>query len=96
MNLLQIIPIPIVTGGGSISPEHLPKLLITIFILGIIGAVIASIIALVKTLSFGYTYIDKWTYFKQCLEDSAIFFFSTAAIAAVTIIGLGALIFCSL
>ena len=93
MNLLQIIPIPIVTGGGTAEPEHLTKLLLTIFILGVMGVVIASIIAFVKTLRFEYTYITKWEYFKQCLEQSGIFFFSTALVAVPVIIGLGVLIY---
>lgn len=93
MNLLQIIPIPIVSGGGSIEPEHLTKLLLSIFILGIIGVIIAAIIALVKTQRFEYTYITKWEYFKQCLEESGIYFLSTALVVVPVIIGLGALIY---
>lgn len=96
MNLLQIIPIPVVTGGGSSEPEHLTKILISIFILGVIGVFIASIIAYVKAQRFEYTYITKWKYFKQCLEESGIFFFSTAMVAAPTIFALGALIYSAL
>ena len=93
MNLLQIIPIPIVTSGGTAEPEHLTKLLLSIFILGVIGVIIASIIAIVKTLKFKYTYITKWEYFKQCLGQSMIFFLSTALVTVPVIIGLGALIY---
>lgn len=93
MNLLQIIPIPVATGGGSSEPEHLTKLLISIFILGVIGVFIASIIALVKTLKFRGDYTTKWKYFKERLVESGIFFFSTALIAVPTIFALGALIY---
>lgn len=93
MNLLQIIPIPIVNSGGAAEPEHLTKLLLSIFILGVIGVIIASIIAFIKTLRFEYTYINKWEYFKQCLEQSGIFFFSTVLVAVPVIIGIGALIY---
>ena len=93
MNLFQIIPIPIVTGGGGAGPEHLTKFLLSIFILGVIGIIIASVIAYVKTLRFEYTYITKWQYFKARLTESGIFFFSTALIAVPTIFALGALIY---
>lgn len=93
MDLLQIIPIPIVTSGGAAEPEHLTKLLLSIFILGVIGVIIAALIALVKTLKFEYTYITKLGYFKQCLEQSGIFCFSTVMVVVSVIIGLGALIY---
>lgn len=96
MKLLQIIPMPIITGGGGSDPGHLTKILISIFLLGVIGVFIASIIALVKTLKFRWDYTSKWKYFKERLVESEIFFFSTALIAVPTIFALGALIYSAL
>jgi hypothetical protein len=93
MKLLQIIPMPIITGNGGSEPGHLTKILISIFLLGLIGVFIASIIALVKTLKFNGTYTTKWKYFKERLGESGIFFVSTAMIAAPTVFALGALIY---
>lgn len=96
MKLLQIIPMPIITGCGGSDPGHLTKILISIFLLGLIGVFIASIIALVKTLKSNVTYTSKWKYFKERLEESGIFFFSTALIAVPTMYALGALIYSAL
>jgi hypothetical protein len=93
MKLLQIIPMPIITGGGGSNPGHLTKLLITIFLLGVIGVFIAATIALVKTLKFRGDYTTKWKYFKERLVESSIFFFSTALVAVPTMFALGALIY---
>lgn len=96
MIFLQIIPMPIPivrNGGGDVNSEVLFKLLISICLAGLIGVILSSIIALVKTLSFEYKYISKREYFIQCLEDSCMFFISSIMIMTTIVLGLIFLIF---
>ena len=94
MIFLQIIPIPIVhNGGGAVNSEVLFKYLLSVCLVGLIGVILSSIIALVKTLRFEYKYISKREYFIQCLEDSCMFLLGSMTIMVTIVVGLIFLIF---